>query len=375
VTGVPPADGAATDAVDDVGTVVEIRLPATLRAPFIARRVVGSLIVTGPRLRAIDASLLAGEITTVMLTGGTTLVLKIVESGRSIRVSMGSDDGGIGEPDEIVRALLDRISDRWSDEGPLWFELDLIRRQDLTGLSDDELFALLPDDREARDELFERYTPFASSVSRRFRARDRRADDLEQVAMLGLVRALERFDPALGVKFTTFAGQWIAGLLKRHLRDHSWSIRVPRSLKEGALAVTRARAELEQTLGREPTVEELAETLDTTTADLEEAILAGDTYTLTSLDAPTGSDESTRVGDLIGAVDSDLALVEDWPAIEAVLDRLTDREQQILYLRFFEDLTQSEIAPIVGVSQVHVSRILKQSLEKVRTLLEGHRDG
>jgi RNA polymerase sigma-B factor len=359
---------------DDVGTVVEIRLPPTLRAPFVARRVVGSLILTGPRLRAIDASLLAGEITTLMLTAGTTLVLTVVEFGRSIRVSIGTDDGAIGKPDEIVTALLNRISDRWSDAGPLWFELDLIRRQDLTSLSDDELFALLPDDRNARDELFERYTPFASSVSRRFRARDHRADDLEQVAMLGLVRALERFDPGMGVKFTTFAGQWISGLIKRHLRDHSWSIRVPRSLKEGALAATRARAELAQRLGREPTPEELAEVLDVSTAQLEEAVLAGDTYDLTSLDAPTAGDESTSVGDLIGAIDSDLAVVEEWPAVEAVLDRLTDREQQVLYLRFFEDLTQSEIAPIVGVSQVHVSRILKQSLEKVRTLLEGPRD-
>jgi RNA polymerase sigma-B factor len=354
---------------DDGDLVVEVRLPPTLRAPFLARRLVGSLIVTGPRLRAIDAALLAGEITTVMLDGGSTITLRVFESRRSVGVSVVADGETRGRPDEIVTALLDRVADRWSGDDALWFEIDIVRRQDLSGLTDDELFALLPD-REARDELFERYSAFASSISRRFRTRDRRADDLEQVAMLGLVRSLDRFDPAVGVKFTTFAGQWISGVLKRHLRDHEWSMRVPRSLKEGSLAIRRVGAELSQQLGRDPTVEELAAAADLSPDELQEAMLAGETYALASLDAPTATDESVSVGDVLGAIDPGLELAEEWPAIEAVLDRLTDREQQILYLRFFEDLTQSEIAPIVGVSQVHVSRLLSKTLEKVRSMLE-----
>lgn len=354
----------------DDGVVVQIRLRPTLRAPFLARRLVGSLVLSGPRLRALDASLLAGEITTVMLPLEQPVVLTVIESGRSIRASVEAESGEFGQPDDIAAALLDRVADRWSKDGALWFEIDLIRRQDLSSLSDEELFGLLPDDRDARDELFERYAGFAASISRRFRSRDHRAEDLEQVAMLGLVRSLERFDPRVGVKFTSFAGPWIAGVVKRHLRDHGWSMRVPRSLKEGSLAVRKAREELAQALGRDPTDDEIAAALDVSPHEIREAMQAGDAYSLTSLDAPTGTDDNHTIGDMMGDIDPDLAMAEEWPAIEAVLDRLTDREQQILYLRYFEDLTQSEIAPLVGVSQVHVSRLLTKSLEKVRVLLE-----
>ncbi|HSJ27067.1 MAG TPA: sigma-70 family RNA polymerase sigma factor, partial [Acidimicrobiia bacterium] len=161
------------------------------------------------------------------------------------------------------------------------------------------------------------------------------------------------------------------GVVKRHLRDHAWTLRVPRSLKEGALEVTRGRAEWTQSLGREPTMEELADTLDMSLDTLHEAVLAGDTYSLASLDTPVGTDGDggESLGSLIGDNDPDMELAADWPAVEAVLDRLSDREQQVLYLRFFEDLTQSEIAPLVGVSQVHVSRILTRTLEKIRVLL------
>ncbi|MEX2655861.1 MAG: SigB/SigF/SigG family RNA polymerase sigma factor [Acidimicrobiia bacterium] len=358
----------------DDGTVVEIRLEPDLRAPFLARRLVGSIVTTGPRPRAIDASLLAGEITTAMLVEAHPILLTVRETGRTIRVSATSGSRDPGRPDAIAVALLDRVADRWSSDGSLWFEIDLIRRQDLSGLSDGDLFALLPADRDARDELFERYARFAASISRRYGSRDHRADDLEQVAMLGLVRSLERFDPVQGVKFTSFAGPWIAGTVKHHLRDHGWSMRVPRSLQEQSLAVKRARAELTQRLGRHPSIEELAEATDLTSEAIRTATLAGDTYSLTSLDAPAGADDGNRLGDLVGEVDPEFAVAEEWPAIEAVLDRLSDREQQILYLRFFEDLTQAEIAPIVGISQVHVSRVLSKSLARVKELLQDQDD-
>lgn len=364
-----PADSAAADAVD--GLVVEIRLRPTLRAPFVARRLVGSLISSGPRVRALDASLLASEITTLMLPLERTIILTVIESGRTVRASVEVEDRMAVDPDGIATALLDRVADRWSVEGRhLWFEIDLVRRQDLSSLPENELFALLPGDREARDELFDRYAAFAASIARRYRTRDHRTEDLEQVGLLGLVRALERFDPGVGVKFTSFAGPWIAGVVKRHLRDHGWSVRVPRSLKDRSLAVRRAHDDLSQTLGRDPTAEEVAVALDVTADEVREAVRAGDAYSLMSLDAPAGDENAQSVGDLVGDVDPHLVMAEEWPAIEAVLDRLTNREQQILYLRFFEDLTQAEIAAIVDVSQVHVSRLLAKSLEKVRGLIE-----
>lgn len=358
-----------TDPGDDL-TLVELRFPPTLRTPFLARRLVGSMITRGPRLRSIDAAFLAGEVVTLALGCARPLLVSVTAVGRTVRVTVGADGCAVPEPDAIVRRLLERVSDRWHHERSIWFELDLIRRKDLTNLSDNALFDLLPDDLDARDELFERYSSFAGSLARRFRSRDLHTDDLEQVALIGLIQSLERFNPDIGVKFTTFAGPTIIGVLKRYLRDHGWSMRVPRSLKEGALAVPKGRGELVQSLGREPTSNELAEHLDMTVDDLQEAMLAGGTYTLPSLDTPVGEADAGTLGELIGEDDVNLELAADWPSVEAVLDRLTDREQQVLYLRFFEDLTQSEIAPIVGVSQVHVSRLLARSLDKVRTLLE-----
>lgn len=352
------------------GVLAHITLPPDTRAPFLARRLVGSVIGTGPRLRSMDAALLAGELVTLEIQGETPIALSLAESGRTVRVSVSAADPG--SADVIVRNLLDRIADRWgSDDSATWFELDLIRRQDLSSLSDTELFELLASDRAARDELFDRYSAFASSISRRFRASGRRPDDIEQVAFLGLVQALERFDPGVGVKFTTFAGRWVSGVIKRYLRDQTWTISVPRSLKNNALDLTRTRAELAQRLGREPGEADLAEALDLSVEDLREAALAGSTYAMPSLDAPVGDDEgSETIGSMLGDDDPDLAIAEQWPAIEAVLDRLPDREQQVLYLRYFEDLTQSEIASMVGVSQVHVSRILRRSLQRIRELLD-----
>lgn len=356
--------------------VVELRLPHSLDAPFVARRAVGSLIVKGPRLRSVDTSLLAGELVTLLLEHQAPITLTIVESGRSVRLEARADGNPSAVPDPLVKTLLDRIADRWaSDDGSVWFEIDLVRQRDLSDLSDNDLFALMPGDRAARDELFERFAPFASSIARRYRRRHRSSDDLEQVALLGLVRALERFDVEVGVKFTTFAGQWISGVLKRHLRDETWSMRVPRSLKNDILNVTKTREDLEQRLGRRPTFDEIATELDMTSEQLQEAMLAGDVYALSSLDAPIGGDRSEDVASLVGSEDPEYTIVEEWPSIEAILDDLSDRDQQILHLRFFEDLTQAEIAPIVGVSQVHVSRILKRTLDALRERLEVDDDG
>lgn len=370
-----------TDTLDSVGDdtrqcVVEMRLPHSLDAPYIARRAVGSLIVKGPRLRSVDAALLTGELVTLLLDHEAPIALTLFESGRSIRLEARSEGSATVDPDSITTTLLDRVADRWSTvAGAFWFEIDLLRRRDLSAMSDGDLFSLIRHDRAARDELFERYAPFATALARRFRTAQGTTDDLEQVALLGLVQALERFDLALGVKFTTFSGRWISGTLKRHLRDETWSMRVPRSLKNDVLNLTRTRQDLEQRLGRSPTFEELATELDMTPDQLRDAMLASDVYALTSLNAPAGDDSSGEVGNLIGSEDPEYAVVETWPSIEVALADLNDRDQQILYLRFFEDLTQSEIADIVGVSQVHVSRLLTKSLELLRQRLDGGERG
>ena len=349
--------------------VVDFTLPPSPDAPWVARRVVGSLIDSAPRLRCLDASMLAGELVTLLTTQSEPIRVRLSVVGRAVRVEA-TTDGPVPEPDSIVTTILNRTSDRWGiDETAAWFEIDLVKAADLTDLSDDELFALMPDDRDARDELFDRYVGFATAIARRF-SRGRTTDDFEQVAHWGLVEALERFDPQVGVKFTTFGGRWISGVIKRYLRDQSWTIRVPRGLKTQALAVTRTRSELEQSLGRQPTEDELAAELDISIDDLREAVMAGDAYALTSLDSPAGEDGSRSIGETIGFDDDGLAIAERWHEIETVLDTLDDREQQILHLRFFEDMTQAEIAEIIGVSQVHVSRLLSRSLEKVRARLD-----
>lgn len=358
------------DLPTDRQVLVEFRLHPSPRAPFVARRLVGSLITSGPRLRALDAALLTAETAGLAVGEGSPFSIAVTEAGRHFRVAVTVESADMPELGEIRRLILERISDRWAIvDHTIWFEIDLIRRQDLSDLSDERLFALLPDDLDARDELFERYSGFAVSIARRYRSRDHRTDDLDQVAQLALIHALERFDPEYGVQFTTFARHWISGVVKRHFRDHAWSLRVPRGLKEDALQVAAAREELAQRLGREPRLAELAHSIGLDVQALEQAIMAGDTYFLTSLDAPVGSDAHESLGDFLGEEDPALGLAEDLPALESVLDQLTDREQQVLYLRFFEDLTQAEIAAVVGVSQVHVSRMLKDSLGRIRVLL------
>ncbi len=228
----------------------------------------------------------------------------------------------------------------------------------------ERLFERMPDP-AARDELVSQFVPFAEYLARRFGGRGESLEDLTQVAMIGLLNAVDRFDPSREVQFSTYAAATIVGELKRHFRDKGWALRVPRRLQELAVQVNRALPELTQSLGRAPTIPELATHLGVATDDIAEAMDAVQAYSTSSLETPMGEEAKAPI-DSLGGEDPSMALLEEWSSIAPAVAELSPRDRRVLYLRFFRDLTQSEIAEDVGVSQMHVSRILTQTLEKLR---------
>ena len=236
------------------------------------------------------------------------------------------------------------------------------------------LFERLPEDGTARDDLVAMFQPLAEYFARRFAGRGEPVEDLKQVANIGLLSAIDRFDPAREVRFSTYAAATILGELKRHLRDKAWAIRVPRPLQELGLRMNRVMPQLSQELGRSPTIHELAERLDAAPEDVLEAMDAAQAYSTASLDAPVGEGERSPM-ETVGGVDPSFELVERWSAIAPAIKDLPERERRVLYLRFFAGMTQSEIADDIGVSQMHVSRILSNTLELLRaTAVSGSSD-
>lgn len=219
-----------------------------------------------------------------------------------------------------------------------------------------------------RNKLVNEHLGLARFLARRFQRGGESLEDLEQVAYLGLVLAIDRFDPERGVEFATFAVPTILGELKRHLRDRAWAVRVPRRVKELHLATSAARERLQHELGRVPTVEELAVDLGTTEEDVLEALEAARGYRASSIDATsTGdADGETALVARLGDDDDRFDAVEDLTTAAPVLAGLSERDQLILRLRYFHDMTQAEIADRLGVSQVHVSRLLAAILTNVR---------
>jgi RNA polymerase sigma-B factor len=237
----------------------------------------------------------------------------------------------------------------------------------------DEIRALLcrwheDGDRAARAELAERMLPLARSLARRYAGKGEPLDDLEQVASLGLLKAIDRFDVSREVRFATFAVPTIAGELKRHFRDRGWMLRVPRDVQELCARVVRCRETLTRELGRSPTVQEVANTLDVTLEQVLEAVRAADTYRMMSLDEPLA--EGAGALDAIGGDDEGYELAEHRVLLRRGLDRLGEREREIVRLRFYEGLTQREIARAVGVSQMHVSRLIRRSIDSMRETIE-----
>jgi RNA polymerase sigma-B factor len=234
----------------------------------------------------------------------------------------------------------------------------------------DELFARLGEDSTVRDELVLMHQPLAEYLARRFSGRGEPLEDLVQVAMVALIKAIDRYDPGREVKFSTYATATIVGELKRHFRDKGWALRVPRRLQETGLRVSRVVSELSQELGRSPTVNEIAERTGLTSEEVVEGMDTVHAYSTTSLDAPI-DDEGTTSAQQIGGEDETLEILEGWASVAPALRRLPARERRILYLRFFRGLSQTRIAEELGISQMHVSRLLSRTLRQLREKIAG----
>jgi RNA polymerase sigma-B factor len=245
------------------------------------------------------------------------------------------------------------------------------------GASGDDRAALFAEyrrtgDRELRNRIIEANLGLAESIARRYGGRGERHEDLAQVAMLGLLKAVERFEPERGLAFSSFAAPTIEGELKRHFRDRRWAVRMPRRLQELSLTVNQSAASLAQRRGRSPTVPEIAHDTGLTEEAVLEAIEAGRAATAASLDTGGRDDpDGDAPVERLGASDPDLEGVEQRLVVTRLLAILPEREQEMMLLRFYDGLTQSEIASRFGISQMQVSRTLTRSLERLRAIV-GH---
>ena len=251
---------------------------------------------------------------------------------------------------------------------------------DLTRQASAKLFELLGDEtlseREraaAREDLVHLHLPLVEHCARRFRNRGEPFEDLVQVGTIGLIKSVDRFEAARGIEFSTYATPTIIGEIKRYFRDKGWAIRVPRRLQELRMQITNTTAELTQDLGRSPTPRELAARIGCTVEEIIEGMESSNAYSTLSLDATDESDEGGAGGsmlDALGIDDPNLEHVEVRESIKPMLDQLDPREKRILVLRFFKNMTQTQIAEEVGISQMHVSRLLTRTLEQMRVAMQ-----
>jgi RNA polymerase sigma-B factor len=234
-----------------------------------------------------------------------------------------------------------------------------------------------PDERERiRAQLVDAYHDFVYFLARKFQNRGEPLDDIVQVGYLGLIKAIERFDPDLGYEFTTFATLTVAGEIKRYFRDKGTAIRFPRRLQELHQSVLRVNEQMKNQLGREPTVGELAERLGVSPDDVTDAMEIGSAYVPVSLDQPIAAadgQDNRSVAEQIGSADPELERVEMRDVLERAMEHLTPRERAIMAMRFYEQMSQSEIARRLGISQMHVSRLLARILEKLHRSLDAPR--
>ncbi len=240
-----------------------------------------------------------------------------------------------------------------------------------------ELFAVLRGEEsteaeqvQSREDLVRLHLPLVEHLTRRFLNRGEQYDDLLQVGTIGLIKAIDRFDAERGVEFSTYATPTIVGEIKRHFRDKSWAIRVPRRLQELRASISAVSAELTQDLGRSPTVAEIAAKIGVTDEEVIEGLESANAYTTLSLDASDSAEDSAlSMLDTIGEDDEALEHVENRESLKPLLEALDPREKHILTLRFFRGMTQSQIAAEIGVSQMHVSRLLNKTLAQLRERL------
>jgi RNA polymerase sigma-B factor len=230
-------------------------------------------------------------------------------------------------------------------------------------------------DGAAREALVDRFLPLARQLARRYQRGGEPLDDLIQVASLGLLKAIDRFEPSRHTAFSSFAVPTILGELKRHFRDRGWSVRVPRDLQELSVRVDRVAEEMSRDLGRAPTPAEIAANIGVSTEQVLEAREAAGAYRAISLDRPRDDDdEGDGMTEIMGIEDPGFGLAEDAATVERLMAVLGDREREVLRLRFAEDLTQSEIGLRVGVSQMHVSRLIRQAVAQLREAAEEAED-
>ncbi|MFP5379654.1 MAG: SigB/SigF/SigG family RNA polymerase sigma factor [Vicinamibacteria bacterium] len=227
-------------------------------------------------------------------------------------------------------------------------------------------------DPRAREQLVERFLPLARQLARRYGRASEPLDDLVQVASLGLVKAIDRFDPDREIAFSSYAVPTILGEIKRYFRDRTWAVRVPRDLQELTLRVDHAVGELSERLRRSPSVREIAAAVQATEEDVLEALQAGGAYRALSFDAPRAGedDDGATVGDAVGTREDGFDRAEERATLQALMARVTPRERDVLRMRFEEDMTQAEIGAVIGVSQMQVSRIIRQALARLRAAAE-----
>jgi len=269
--------------------------------------------------------------------------------------------------DEAVEAAIETVHDEVVPTG-----LEHVRARSA------ELFAILRDDdgsdavrSVARDDLVHLHLSLVEHCARRFRNRGEPLEDLVQVGTIGLIKAVDRFETDRGVEFSTYATPTVIGEIKRHFRDKGWAIRVPRRLQELRMQIGGATGELTQKLGRSPTPRELAAVIGCSVEEVMEGIESSHAYATLSLDASDDSDDGPpAMLSTLGAVDPHLEHVEVRESIKPLLEGLDEREKRILLLRFFKNMTQSQIAEEIGVSQMHVSRLLNRTLAQLRVSLE-----
>jgi RNA polymerase sigma-B factor len=224
---------------------------------------------------------------------------------------------------------------------------------------------------DLRDQLVRGYLPVAQHIARRFANRGEPLDDLVQVATVGLINAINRYSPDRGTDFFSFAVPTISGEVRRHFRDLGWSMRVPRRLKDMHVSINSVVSELAQQLGRAPKPSEIADRLGVPVSEVLEGLEASEAYRSSSLDEMLSSEQgSATVGELVGQADAELARIDFQQSLRPLLAELADRERTIVLLRFFGNMTQTQIADHVGISQMHVSRLLAQTLDRLRSRLD-----
>jgi RNA polymerase sigma-B factor len=228
-----------------------------------------------------------------------------------------------------------------------------------------------PDRPALRRQAIEAWLPMANRLTRRYMGRGEPFDDLLQTATIGLIKAIDGFDPGRGVDFTGYAIPTVLGEIKRYFRDRSWTLRIPRRLQELRMAIGAARTELEHSLTRAPTVADISAHLGVGEEEILEALEAGHAYRPASLSTPVRDGEDLSLGDTLGTEDNGFAMAEFGVSLPPAMECLTDRERTIITLRFYGELTQSKIAEKIGISQMHVSRLLTQALGKLRAQLDG----